>query len=109
MISRAVLELPVTVHAEQTDLGAATVVAVADHDNVVPRDEQLVVPGTGRIDARAERVVGRHRLETNVSDVHGEQAAAPKNYQVIAVHLHDAAFVDAGVLDVRHVLALRHV
>ena len=43
----------------------------------------------------------RDRAQLPVADVDGEEPPAPQDDEMVAVDLHDAAFVDAGVLHVR--------
>ena len=106
VIGRLVGELARARDLEQADLGAAARVAVADHDDGVAGDEHLVVPRAARIDVSAERVGGGHRPQVAVADPHREEPPAPQDHEVVAVHLDDPAFVDAGVLDVGDRLVL---
>jgi hypothetical protein len=95
-------EAPGAVEVEEADLGTAALVRVADHDDRVAADQHLVVPGAARIDPRAVRIGRRRRREPVVAQAHGEEPAAAQDHEMIAVHFHDAAFVDAGRLHVRH-------
>ena len=85
---------------EDTELGAAPLVAVPDHDDPIAGDEQLIVPGGARVDARSERVHRGDRFQVVPTDGDREQATAAQDDQVIAVELHDAALVHARVLRV---------
>jgi hypothetical protein len=53
-----------------------------------------------RVRSRRIGVDRRHRRQPLAVDRHREQPPAPQDHQMIAVHLDDAAFVDAGMLHV---------
>ena len=100
MIGGAVGQAAGGIDIEQAHFRAAAAVAVADHHHGVARDQHLVVPAAGRIAARRKRVDRRHRPQCLPVHVDGEQLAAPEHYQMLAMHLDDAAFVDAGRLGI---------
>jgi hypothetical protein len=64
------------VDPKHADFGAAALVAVTDDEHLVTRDQELVVPGATRIDARTERIRGRDVAAFPVPDGDGEQAPA---------------------------------
>ena len=91
---------------EQSDLGPAARIAVADDGDRVPRDEHLVVPRAGGVDIRAKCFGRRHGLECAAGDVDGEEASPPQDDEVLAVQLDDSALVHARVLDIGDGLGL---
>src|SRR6185312_4921490 len=100
MIGRTVGDVAVGIDLEEADFSAAAFVTVANDRDSVFRYEHLVVPGIVRIDVWPKGINRRNWTQRAITDCDREQPPASQNYELIAMHLHDAAFIDAGVLDV---------
>jgi len=85
---------------EDTDLGAAARVTVADDDDRAAGDQHFVVPRAAQINVLAPGIDRRHRSQLVVADPDEEQAPAPQDDQMFAVQFDDAALVHTGMLNV---------
>jgi hypothetical protein len=100
VISRSKAQTAGPIDVEETHLGAAAFVAVAnDHDRVF-RHQHLVVPRVAWINVGTERINRRDGFQRAIANRHREQAAAAQDHEVVPVQFDDAAFVDSGVLRV---------
>ena len=98
MVRVLVFEVAIGVDLEAVDLRAAARIAVPDHDHTVARDKHLVIPVTTRVHAGREGVDGVDGLKPAIARRDGEETSAAQDDEDVALHLHDAAFVDTGFL-----------
>src|SRR5262245_15518513 len=100
MISRSIRELTLFVDVEKANFRAATLVAIADHRDGVAGNEHLVVPGVTGIDVWTKGIDSGYWSQRAVADCDCEESTPTQDYQVIAVKLDNATFVDPGVLSI---------